>query len=90
MRNLTQEQVACDIELYFYLNSKQTEWTVPVEDAYCVMNGITQEIFEELLHEYCLGDDLHVAKKTRGEEDSKVQYKIEKFDRANLLQRTIG
>lgn len=88
MRNLTMEQVACDVELHFYLNSEQTVWNIPVEEGYCVMSGITQEIFEKILQDYCKSADLYIAEKKRN--GTRVEYKVEKFDRSNLLQRTIG
>ena len=90
MRNLAKEQVACDIELYFYLNAEKNAWTLPVEDGYCVMSGITQDIFEELLQDYCISTDLHIVEKKRDEDSTRVEYKIKEFDRSNLLQKTIG
>ena len=88
MRNLAKEQVTCDIELYFFLNTEKNTWTLPVEDGYCILSGITQEIFEELLQNYCIGADLHIVEKKQ--KGSIVEYKIEEFDRSKLLQKTIG
>lgn len=87
MRNWIQEQVFCDIELYFYLKAEKKAWVLPVEDGYCELSGITQKIFEELLQDYCLGKNLDIVEKKRN--DSSTIYKIEEFDRSRLLQKTI-
>lgn len=88
MRNVREEQVACDIELYFYLNAEKKAWDLPVEDAYCGMSGITQEKFEELLQDYCLDMDIDIVAKKQGKD--KIVYSVGEFDRSKLLQKTIG